>query len=331
MVVLLGSVCVGGFHRRPVAPCPSCATAAGRADSAAAEHFRKGLEFAKQGQFAQAETEYREAVRIDPRNADYRAALGDALAAQGKSSEADGQYQQEQKLKQSQPKPAPRTTPKKSGSGKTGSTASARKKPTSGKTTAATTELHPPRTRGSSPPIARTDPLRPGPGDGGNGTDPSFGSASGTVTTQRNGNPITITRPGGRTITVRPGGVVTVSPTAGGAYEEAIGLMDRGDDLAAKGRFAEAERLYRQALTLSPKIADGWQSLGKACLVQKKWQEAVKAFRQAVKLTDEAEFHADLAEALLRAGQRDEAVTEARTAIARGLQDRPFYKELGLP
>ncbi len=82
---------------------------------------------------------------------------------------------------------------------------------------------------------------------------------------------------------------------------------------------------------MKPRMADCWDSLGKACAAQKKWAEAVTAYRHAVDLTDEAPFHASLAEALLRTGKRDEAIKEAKKAIEKGLPNLPIYKELGLP
>jgi tetratricopeptide (TPR) repeat protein len=72
----------------------------------ATAHFKRGLELSLQQNWKAAEAEYREAVRLEPSNLTYRSYLADALAAQGKFTQAKELVQQQKKLEQTAAKPA---------------------------------------------------------------------------------------------------------------------------------------------------------------------------------------------------------------------------------
>ena len=287
--------------------CVSCAGAAGLGDQAAADHFKRGLSLAKNAKWAQAESEYREAIRLDPNIADYRAMLADALAVQGKSAAADAQYKQEKKLDRAQPAKAIQKTGPSTGKNQKLASGGGRKATKPARTankpaTINSQEAHSPRPPEDADTAVRSNQsIKPA-------AQPSRGDGS-TVTLGR-----------------KPIG----DPEDSGPPLKAIEHFEKGMAQAKRGIWAEAESEYRKALAINSEIQDCWHALGKACAAQMKWSKAAAAFRQTILLSDEAPFHADLAEALLRLGDRDAAIAEAKAAIKDGLEEHPVYKELGL-
>ena len=88
------------------------------------------------------------------------------------------------------------------------------------------------------------------------------------------------------------------------------------------GELAEAERLYRQVLALSPRNADAMHLLGVACQQAGKNDEAVNLIRQAIEVSPNVpEYHANLGAALRRCGRS----AEAAAACRRALELRPDY------
>ena len=65
---------------------------------AGGKHSAEGDRFAAMKRFAQAESEYREAIKLSPENSDYYGKLGIALYHQGKLKDAEAQYRKANKL-----------------------------------------------------------------------------------------------------------------------------------------------------------------------------------------------------------------------------------------
>jgi Flp pilus assembly protein TadD len=86
------------------------------------------------------------------------------------------------------------------------------------------------------------------------------------------------------------------------------------------GRHEDAERLYRQMISLDPSNPDVLNLLGLCLLERKKRQEAANLFRQAVAVRgDIAEYHVNLGRAL----QAKPQLKEAETALRRAIELKP--------
>lgn len=107
-------------------------------------------------------------------------------------------------------------------------------------------------------------------------------------------------------------------PTNRGSATSSIDqLMKEGQDLAAQGRFAEAEIPLKQAAELAPENYAVLTLLGKVEGRLRKQADAIALFRRVVngqpKMT---EAHENLAIALADAGDLEEALKETSTAIS---------------
>ena len=90
------------------------------------------------------------------------------------------------------------------------------------------------------------------------------------------------------------------------------------------GRFAEAERIYRQVLAQQPDHAEALNQLGALARRSRRLDAAVELIRRAIQLQpDLAPAHCNLGNALIDKGQFDEAIAACRRAIAL----RPNYAE----
>src|SRR6202789_2658602 len=93
-------------------------------------------------------------------------------------------------------------------------------------------------------------------------------------------------------------------------------LMKEGQDLAAQGRFAEAEVPLKQAAELAPENYAVLTLLGKVEGRVGKHADAVALFRRVVSgQPKSADAHVNLAIALADAGNLEEALKETSTAI----------------
>ena len=93
--------------------------------------------------------------------------------------------------------------------------------------------------------------------------------------------------------------------------------MQQGQDLAAQGRFAEAEVTLKQALEYSPENYELLTLLGKVEARLGKRVDAIAIFRHVVRGEPRmADAHINLAIALADGGQLEEALTETSTAIS---------------
>lgn len=272
-------------------------------------HLKKGLQLSLQKRWAEAETQYRKAIALDPKNASYKSYLADALAAQGKYEAAKDSYQQSANAKQTYPnnnavKPVP-TTPAQA------RTANAKKRvPT-------------------APPSTQV-PQSPGSGE----------------EKRKEGDQETVTfvTPDGRTVTVTSKAGQAVPIPQDGAGDITID-MDKGVTDAAykdpnyvKGQhYAEAEKwpqavsAFRAAAKNHPRSTACWDALGDARFKQGQWKEAESAHRTASRLEpEEGYFCAQVAGDLLKQGRREEAKQSALQALRLGLEDHWVFDELGL-
>jgi tetratricopeptide (TPR) repeat protein len=107
------------------------------------------------------------------------------------------------------------------------------------------------------------------------------------------------------------------STNRGSASSPLDQLMKEGQDLAAQGRFAEAEIPLKQAAELAPENYAVLTLLGKVEGRLRKQADAIALFRRVVsgqpKMTD---AHENLAIALADAGDLEEALKETSTAIS---------------
>jgi Flp pilus assembly protein TadD len=76
----------------------------------------------------------------------------------------------------------------------------------------------------------------------------------------------------------------TVHPAAQARQDEIRRHVARGAELKQKGQYAEAEQEYRAALLLDPENADLYANLAYVLVRQKKWDDAVSAAREALRL-----------------------------------------------
>jgi Flp pilus assembly protein TadD len=76
----------------------------------------------------------------------------------------------------------------------------------------------------------------------------------------------------------------TVHPVAQARQDEIRRHVARGAELKQEGQYAEAEQEYRAALLLDPQNADLYANLAYVLVQQKKWDDAVSATREALRL-----------------------------------------------
>jgi protein O-GlcNAc transferase len=83
------------------------------------------------------------------------------------------------------------------------------------------------------------------------------------------------------------------------------------------GQFAEAERLYRQVLSVSPNHPHALHLLGMLALGARQFPAAVELIQKAIQVDrTQAAFHANLGEAYRQLGALDEAAASFRAALA---------------
>ncbi|HYG64976.1 MAG TPA: tetratricopeptide repeat protein, partial [Thermoanaerobaculia bacterium] len=93
------------------------------------------------------------------------------------------------------------------------------------------------------------------------------------------------------------------------------------------GRYAEAEESFRQALALSPRSPESALNLADVHFLQGKWSEAVKLYKEVIRLVDEdpaadqAQLQATRAQALAHLGRGSEAVAAVQQALRQSPDD----------
>lgn len=119
-----------------------------------------------------------------------------------------------------------------------------------------------------------------------------------------------------------PAPVVVPEETEGDRVERASRLWNDGTMLGRQGRWAQAERAYREAVTLSPDSATYQMALATALLQQQRDSEAADALQAAIRLEEAAPSpnHTVLAveyEQLIQILERVNRLDEARAARER--------------
>lgn len=71
---------------------------------------------------------------------------------------------------------------------------------------------------------------------------------------------------------------------ASGDINRARALTSQGDEAFRKGKFEEADRLYRESLAVFPNQTGAWNNLGNVLMAQKNYVDAQEAFRRAIDL-----------------------------------------------
>ncbi|MGA8706629.1 MAG: sulfotransferase [Steroidobacteraceae bacterium] len=98
--------------------------------------------------------------------------------------------------------------------------------------------------------------------------------------------------------------------------------------LLQDGRHAELERCARELTALDPNCGGAWKALGVALELQQR--DSLPALqRAAALLADDAEAHANLGSALLRAGRGAEAIASLRQALQIRPADADTHSNLG--
>ena len=93
-------------------------------------------------------------------------------------------------------------------------------------------------------------------------------------------------------------------------------LFQQGNAAQASGQYAEAERIFRQVISLNPQDAKAYYNLGNALYAQNKLEEAITAYNQAIALNPQyAKAYNNLGYALQLQGQLEAAIASYETAI----------------
>ena len=97
-----------------------------------------------------------------------------------------------------------------------------------------------------------------------------------------------------------------------------------------QGNYAQAQRLYREAISTNPNHADAHHLLGLATLGQGHTSEAIELIRRAIELDgNPAMYHFNLGAALSRAGDHSSAVSCYRAALERSPEVAAIHDALG--
>ena len=121
----------------------------------------------------------------------------------------------------------------------------------------------------------------------------------------------------------------SASPAAPSPYVQAI-LADAARYHQA-GRYADAERFYRQALQADPRCADALHLLGVLAHQVGRPDVAVDLIGQAIALDNKnPSFHSNLGNVLMAAGRLDEAAAAYGRALSRAPQFPDAHNNLGI-
>lgn len=105
-------------------------------------------------------------------------------------------------------------------------------------------------------------------------------------------------------------------PILGRPTASSAAYSNLGNALSKEGRFAEAVKIYEQALRLDPTDAVAHYNLGNVLIAQDKLNEAVRHFQEAVRIyPDYAEAHSNLGAAFASQSDFENAVREFRRAL----------------
>jgi tetratricopeptide (TPR) repeat protein len=277
-------------------------------------HFRLGYALRAQGQIAEAEAEYRAALRLKPDAPVVHDNLGDALSAQGKHVEAEAEYRAALKLSPDNALAHDRL----------GDALMAQKKHSEAEAEYRTAlKLKPDYAE------ARID-LGRALYEQGKAADaeaehraalklnPDFASAHVHL-----GNALWMQN--------KHSDAEVEYRTALKLYPDDAGFHNSlGWALSQQNKLPEAEAEYRAALKLDPENAGTHDDLGDVLMAQKKHAEAEAEYRAAAKVKpDYAMAHADLGRALAAQGKYAEADDEYRTALRLNPDDVQLHLRRG--
>lgn len=113
---------------------------------------------------------------------------------------------------------------------------------------------------------------------------------------------------------------------------QVLALCREGGALLERGRYEDAIRLLRKAVSLDPAVADAWYNLGYALKAAGQFEQALKAYRRALDagVADPQEVHLNRAAILSNHLHRvDQAEAELRTALALRPDYLPALLNLG--
>ena len=94
-------------------------------------------------------------------------------------------------------------------------------------------------------------------------------------------------------------------------------LLSQAQKLLASGRIAETETVLRQLIQLAPNNAELLNQTALVCYQQRKWAEAERLIRAAIRLdASRMIYHVHLAEFLQAQGRLAEALESSQRGIA---------------
>ncbi len=106
------------------------------------------------------------------------------------------------------------------------------------------------------------------------------------------------------------------SPVASGDITRARALTSQGDEAFRKGRFEQADKLYRESLTIFPNQTGAWNNLGNVLMAQKNYVDAQAAFMRAIDLEPgRPEPYTSLGRLWLEANYAEESIKHFNEAL----------------
>ena len=141
---------------------------------------------------------------------------------------------------------------------------------------------------------------------------------------------------GGSTATTSRQTPLPAATTADAAFAgidrtDVTALMQRGKQLYDQANYADAARVYQEAVRLKPDNQAAQSNLGSAFFQLKQLDDALKAFREAVRLSpSDADAHQNLGAGLAAQGDFDGAIAEYLQAISLKDDLAPAHYSLGV-
>lgn len=101
------------------------------------------------------------------------------------------------------------------------------------------------------------------------------------------------------------------------AREQAEATVAAGLSLFQAGKIREAEQKLIQAISIQPKCAKAYESLGRLYIAERQWNEAAEAFRFLLRMdANDASAHANMGELAVAQGKSTDAIPHFERAVA---------------